>query len=105
MTKSYLIITRTIQFNLYFSRTGLSVCLKPKISFIKLGLRLFRDLKILTQSMLRRFTFIDEKPDFNDKSLFDVLQLLYKNFRAVFEDFRLSLEKEHLKTSKLADNN
>ena len=53
--------------------TGLYACLKLKISLIKLGLRLFRVLKISAQSVLRRFyVHIDEKPDFNNKSSYDV---------------------------------
>ena len=59
--------------NLYFSRTGLFVCLKLKISYIKLGFKLFRVLKISIQSVLRSVTLIDETPDFNNKSSYDVL--------------------------------
>ena len=94
--------------NLYFSRTGLFVCLKLKISFIKLGFKLFRVLKISIQSALRRVTFINETPDFNNKSSYDVLMccnFCTKTSEHVSEDFRFSLEKQHLKTFKLADNN
>ena len=94
--------------NLYFSRTGLFVCLKLKISFIKLGFKLSRVLKILIQSALRHVTFINETPDFNNKSSYDVLMccnFCTKTSEHVSEDFRFSLEKQHLKTFKLADNN
>ena len=94
--------------NLYFPRTGLFVCLKLKISFIKLGFKLFRVLEISIQSALRRVTFINETPDFNNKSSYDVLMccnFCTKTSEHVSEDFRFSLEKQHLKTFKLADNN
>ena len=94
--------------NLYFSRTGLFVCLKLKISFIKLGFKLSRVLKISIQSALRHVTFINETPDINNKSSYDVLMccnFCTKTSEHVSEDFRFSLEKQHLKTFKLADNN
>ena len=35
--------------------------------------KLFRVLKISMQSVLRRFTVIDEKPDFNNEASYGVL--------------------------------